>query len=181
VTTDPKMLTSTLSKNDTKMLVVGFSAMRKRLSVLASPKIRDRIAKSGLGSGLNIVRTGIRKEGPKGIRGAIGRKIKKGKSQGSWFAYAGINVGKMGGGNRKYTFGFGHLVALGTAERHRDKLGGKFKSIENPTDDQLSTGEMPSNDFVKRGYSNSIGRAMAALDRRVGQKVDQEVEKLKKK
>jgi len=45
----------------------------------------------------------------------------------------------------------------------------------------LSTGEMPSNDFVKRGYSNSIGRAMAALDRRVGQKVDQEVEKLKKK
>lgn len=163
------------------VVVDGFESMTNRLSVLGSPKIRDRIAKAGLGSALNIVRTGIKREAPKRtgyLRGGIGRKIKKGKAPGSWFARAGVRVGKVG--KVKNDVRTGHLVALGTGERTRDKLGGKFSYIKDPSEDQLSTGSMPANYFVKRGYSKTISRAMATLERRVDQKIASELAKLSK-
>jgi len=164
--------------SSTQIVLDGFKAMMKRLEVLGSPKVRDRIAKAGLGSALNIVRTGIRKEAPKRtghLRGGIGRKVKKGKGPGVWVAKAGVRVGQT-----KNDVRTGHLVALGTGQRHRGSLGGKFAYIQKPTEDQLSTGSMPENDFVKRGYAKTIGRAMATLERRVEKKLASELAKLQK-
>jgi len=39
----------------TEIFLEGFEAMQKRLEVLGSPKIRDRIAKAGLGSLVLII------------------------------------------------------------------------------------------------------------------------------
>jgi hypothetical protein len=161
-----------------RVVLEGLTGMEKRLEALASPKIRDRIVKAGLGSALNIVRTGIKREAPNRtgfLRGGIGRKVMKGRAPGAWIAKAGVRVGKV-----KNDVRTGHLVALGTGERHRESLGGKFSFIKNPTEDQLSTGSMPANSFVQRGYSKTIGRAMATLERRVEKKLASELAKLNK-
>lgn len=163
---------------DTRVVIEGFTAMQNRIAILADSKVGDRIAKTGLGSALNIVKTGIKREAPKGtghLRGGIGRKVMKGKAPGVWFAKAGVRVGKV-----KNDVRIGHIVALGTAQRLRKSLGGKFAFIKQPSEEQLSTGAMPANAFVQRGYSKTIGRAMATLERRVEQKLASELAKLKK-
>ena len=178
------MATPTTS-NKQGVFLTGFGPMMSRLQQLESPRIRDRIIKAGLGAGLNRLRTAIRKEAPKGVHGgirkAIGRQIKKGKQGGVWFAKAGVNVGLKKGGPVRAPHG--HLVALGTEERFRKHIGGKFKYLDaaaqnNP--EMLSTGIMPANDFVGRGYNRAIGKALETLERRVEKKLKAELKRLEK-
>ena len=173
------------TRNKQGVFLTGFAEMLELLQTIQSPKVRDRIIKGGFGSGLNILKTAIRKEAPKGkfggLKEAIGRQIKKGGGPGVWFAKVGVNVGK-----KIKRAPHAHLVILGTdEERFREKIGGKFKYL-NATAQQaenkhmLSTGQMPSNDFVKRGYEKRIGKAISALNRRVEKKLASELAKIAK-
>ena len=172
--------------NSHGVFFTGFEPMMKNLQQLESPKIRDRIIKEGLGSGLNRLRTAIRKEAPKGptgiLRGAIGRQVKKGKQGGVWFAKVGVNVGVKRASARRAPHG--HLVALGTKQRSRRHIGGRFSFLDAAAQKHplmLSTGKMPENDFVGRGYNKAIGKAMATLEKRIAKKLASEVKKLESK
>ena len=173
------------TSNKQGVFLTGFGPMMSRLEQLSSPRIRDRIIKAGLGAGLNRIRTAIRKEAPKGklgsIKAAIGRQIKKGKQGGVWFAKAGVNVGLKKGGPKRAPHG--HLVALGTEERFRKHIGGKFKYLDDAAQknqELLSTGSMPANDFVGRGYNKAIGKALETLERRVEKKLESELKRIER-
>jgi hypothetical protein len=174
------------TRNEQGVFLTGYEEVMSSLQTLESPKIRDRIIKAGLGSGLNRIRTAIRKEAPKGVHGgikaAIGRQVKRGKQPGVWFAKAGVNVGVKKGGAKRAPHG--HLVALGTEPRFREHIGGKFAYLDKAAQAgrpwMLSTGTMPENDFVGRGYEKSIGKAISSLRNRVAKKLAAEVKKLSK-
>ena len=132
-------------------------------------KVADRVAKSSLSAGLMVLARGMKKLAPIGetraLADSIGRRLEKGKRGREFTAKAGINVGKMAKKLREVVKApHSHLVALGTKKaRTRKKLGGKFAYITNPTPRQLSTGVMPSNDFVRIAYmvsKNAVERAM---------------------
>jgi hypothetical protein len=185
-----------MTKNKEGVFLTGYASMMDRLQQLQSPKVRDRIIKAGLGAGLNRIRTGIAKEAPKQdqskssegsdqdkptIKKAIGRQIKKGNQGGVWFAKAGVNVGLKTGGPKRAPHG--HLVALGTKERLRKHIGGRFAYLDaaaQKNQRMLSTGTMPANDFVGRGYLKTIGKAMSTLERRVEKKLNAEVKRIEK-
>jgi HK97 gp10 family phage protein len=150
-----------------RKILTGDKELEATLKQL-SDRHADRIAKSALGAGLGKIQAAIRKVAPVGptgnLKAGIGRRLEKGNRGGKFTAKTGINVGKRKAG--KTTKGpapHAHLVALGTKPRTRKVIGGKFGFITKPTDEQLSTGTMPSNPFVKQAYQSSRSAAFAAM------------------
>jgi hypothetical protein len=142
-------------------------------SIRKGAKESDSYRKAITGEGENQDKPTIKK--------AIGRQIKKGGQGGVWFAKAGVNVGLKAGGPKRAPHG--HLVALGTKDRFRKHIGGQFSYLDDAAqknNDMLSTGTMPANDFVGRGYQKTIGKAMESLERRVEKKLDSELKRIEK-
>lgn len=151
-------------------------ATLKRLS----DKSADRVARSALGAGLSVLAKAMKKLAPVGKTGnlkqSIGRRLEKGKRGGTIVAKAGVNVGK-GAQKKGRTAPHSHLVVLGTKLRVRERLGGKFAWITHPTPQQLSTGIMPSNPFIRNATQSSKGAVQAAMRKRAAKKLAQEIAK----
>ncbi len=153
--------------------LTGDKGLEATLAKLAG-KEADRIAKSALGAGLTVIAKAQRKAAPVGKTGAvkasIGKRLESGKRGNSFTAKAGINVGKQSKKPKLTGMNINaphsHLVALGTAQRSRKTIGGKFSYITKPTEQQLSTGIMPSNPFIKVAYEAANGNAAEAMRKR---------------
>lgn len=163
--------------------LTGDNEIEKALLNLAT-KAADRIGKSALGAGLVVVNKAIKKAAPKGktgqLKDSIGRRLERNKKTGLITAKTGVNVGKQKKGKEKKVAPHSHLVALGTRPRKRKSLGGKFAYIKHPSEQQLSTGEMPSNEFVKEAYAQSRTAATAAMRQRAAKKLITEAAKARK-
>jgi hypothetical protein len=170
-----------------RQILTGVADIEKLLSGL-SDKAGDKIARSALGAGLGLVAKKIKKAAPvgktKALRNSIGKRFEKQKRP-QWFqAKAGVNVGKQ----KKTAEGFkghlkaphAHLVALGTRYRERDKIGGRFSYIKNPTKTQLTTGEMPSNPFLKQAYMSAKAEASERMKIKAKERLAKELAKAKK-
>lgn len=151
-----------------RAFLTGDKQLEATLKRLAD-KEADKISRSALGAGLAKVQSAIRKAAPEGetgqLKAAIGKRLEKGKRGGRITAKTGINVGKNIVKKGKFA-PHAHLVALGTKARTRQAIGGKFGFISKPTEQQLSTGTMPSNPFVKQAAQSSRSTAIAAMRKR---------------
>ena len=166
-----------------RKILTGDVEIEKTLKQLAD-KAADRVARNALGAALTVVAKVMKKTAPVGTTGSlkasIGKRNEKGKRRGIYTAKAGINVGKRSKKTEKRLAPHSHLVALGTKPRFRKSLGGRFAGIANPSQQQLSTGVMPSNDFIKRAYESSREAAQSAMRRRAEKSLARELEKAKK-
>lgn len=170
-----------------RKVITGDKELEATLATLAD-KAADRVAKSALGAALTVAARAMKKAAPIGqtrtLRDSIGKRNERNKRNGIHTAKAGINVGKR---KKKPDAGkvinapHAHLVALGTQRRQRTKLGGLFAGIKNPTQEQLSTGVMPSNPFIKRAYEASRAVARTAAQRRAAKALAREAAKAAKR
>lgn len=167
-------------------ILTGHAELERTLAHLAD-KTADRIARSALGAGVVVLKRAIKKAAPVGptgsLKAAIGSRNEKTKHDGVHVAKAGTNVGKRSKRRKNRQSGVyetvkqktaphAHLVALGTKQRRRKRIGGEFASIRNPTSDQLSTGKMPSNDFVSRATTASTAAVGLAMQKAASKALD---------
>jgi len=172
--------------------IIGLPQLEKTLEGMAS-KAADKVSVSALGGGLAVLRTEIRKEAPQGESGGVKKEIgarfikAKGKLQ-KVSAKAGVGVGKRKrtddrkkGSKKTYKEAVGphgHLVALGTDDRFREKIGGRFAYITNATLEQLHTGRMDPNAFVERGKTKAQPKILPAMLKRAKKALTREAVKM---
>lgn len=159
-----------------RVYLTGDKELEATLSRLAD-KAADRVARSALGAGLTVLVKAMRKAAPVGptgnLRRSIGRRLESRKRSGRLIAKAGVNVGK-GAVRKGRTAPHSHLVAMGTQRRSRKRLGGQFAGIADPTPQQLSTGTMPANPFIRRATESSRSAVALAMRKRAEKKLAQE-------
>tara|TARA_R110000822_G_scaffold216828_1_gene351385 strand:- start:2843 stop:3358 length:516 start_codon:yes stop_codon:yes gene_type:complete len=169
-----------------RAILTGVDEIEKTLRKL-SDKTGDRVARSALGAGLGEVAKRIKKAAPvgktKSLQKSIGKRYEKTKRIKYFQAKAGVNVGKQKktaeGFEKKINAPHAHLVALGTKQRTRKRIGGKFSYIRKPSSKQLSTGTMPSNPFVRTAYNASKNAVMSRMIRKAEQRLNIELAKSK--
>ena len=169
-----------------RKILTGDKELEATLKKLAD-KSADRVARSVLGAGLTVIAKAMRNAAPVGktgsVKASIGKRNQRNKRKGLFEAKAGVNVGKK----KKQlstaiaTAPHGHLVALGTKPRFRKSIGGRFGYIKNPSQQQLSTGTMPSNPFIKQAYESARGNAAAAMKKRAEKALAREAIKAAKR
>lgn len=125
-----------------------------------------RIAMSCEQAGLRTLAKHERRAAPVGdtleTRRSIGKRITlKAPAAGRLEGKTGINVGKRTAKTGKRS-PHAHLQA-GTKRRTRKNIGGKFSFILRPTRAQLSTGEMPTNDFIAHAATAATSAVNAAM------------------
>jgi len=183
-----------------RKVITGDKELEATLKGMAD-KAADRVARAALGGALSTVTKEIRSKAPvgktKNLKTSIGSRFEKGSKRNAPVAKAGINVGKRTSARAKKLIeklGQGmvaphsHLVGLGTKQRIRKRIGGRFASqandnlSQNLTIDQakLTTGTMPSNPFVKQAYEAANSKMGAAMRKRASKALDREAAKAKK-
>ncbi len=92
------------------------------------------------------------------------RVVQRNKAAGLIVSKIGINVGKH---RKAEEVGVhephAHLVGMGSKPRFRKRIGGRFAYITRPTQDQLSTGTMPANDFIGQALATARPAMVAAM------------------
>ena len=170
-----------------RQYVTGIPELEATLSKLAD-KSADRVARSAIGGGLTIAAKRIRQAAPKGKTGALKKSIRSRfiKQSGSrpTTAKVGVNVGKQKktaeGLVKRIKAPHAHLVALGTKRRKRKKLGGKFAFIKQPSSQQLSTGTMPENPFLRKAFEAARPETMQRMRDRAAKALEREAAKARK-
>ena len=172
----------------TRIYLTGDKELEATLKNLAD-KEAYKIARSALGAGLSKMAAAIRRAAPVGptgnLKANIGKRLEKGKRGGKIMAKAGVNVGKTkktekaAGKSGRDRAPHAHLVALGTQRRARQAIGGRFAGIRNPTDQQLSTGTMPANPFVKQAVQSSKSSVTEAMQKRAAKALAKALQKIK--
>jgi len=157
------------------LVLTGVPELDKKLSVLQQTA-GNRVARSSLGAGLRVGKKAIQSKAPGTVKKTIGVRMGKARN-GKFEAKVGINVGKDG--KKKFKAPHAHLVALGTQVRTRKVIGGKFSYLTNPTADQLSTGRMPANPFVKESFASARGEMSAAMKAAFDRSLAREIAKAK--
>lgn len=161
--------------------ITGDKQLDAKLAVLQG-KAKSRLTKYALKAGVSKLAAAIRKAAPVGQTGnlkkSVGSRVEE-TSRGVFVAKAGLNVGKRTVKRRGRLAPHSHLVALGTAERHRSTIGGRFAVVKNPTRQQLSTGAMPANAFVRSSSAGAQTAAVEAMRKNVARNLLKELAKLK--
>lgn len=174
-----------------RKIITGDKALERTLRHL-SDKSGDKVAKAALGGSLSVMKRTIKKAAPVGPTGnlkeSIGSRFEKATKRNNVTAKAGINVGKR---KRQEAVGrrfngrsnapHAHLVGLGTKPRFRKRLGGKFASNKNPSKEQLSTGVMPSNRFVRNAARQGRAAMLRASQKRAAKALEREAVKAAKR
>jgi hypothetical protein len=160
-----------------RQFITGDRELEKTLKTLAD-KAADQIARSAIGAGLTVMKGAIKKAAPVGNTGmlkkSIGSRFERAKKGRPVVAKAGINIGKRKK-NRPHKVAIGphaHLIALGTDDRIRNRIGGKFAYLKNPTPRQRFTGRVTPNGFVKAATLSSTARVAAVMKKRAQKKLD---------
>lgn len=176
-----------------RKIITGDKELEASLRHLAD-KSADKVSKAALGGSLGVLARTIKKAAPVGptgnLKGSISSRFEKGqrKNRFTVTAKAGVNVGKRKKQeatgeymSKRAVAPHAHLVALGTKARFRKTLGGKFASIKNPTKDQLSTGVMPSNRFVRNAAGQGRAAMLRASQKRASKALEREAVKVAKR
>jgi len=139
----------------------------------------NRVAKSTIRAGLNVMQSEIKKAAKGRIKDEIGKKFKNIGRTSRLEAKTGVGVGK-----RKQTDPkkepIGHFYAVGTKHRTRKRIGGRFGYLKNPTKRQLSTGQMPARPFVKQAVSSAAPTAAAKMKAAATKALDREAQRADK-
>ncbi len=148
----------------------GLTQFERNLIKLAT-SIPDRVMIASAKAAVRVVAKGIKaaaaphkKTG--GLFRSIGGRAAKRIDGTISTAKAGVGLGKLTKRQKEKGVSkgrHGHLVGLGTKPRQRVKIGGRYAVIKRPTPSQLSTGTMPADDFVKRGYVSSYSEMQSAM------------------
>lgn len=168
--------------------LTGVKEIDAVIRTLAS-KEGDKVAKAALSGGTSELAKGIKKEAPKGPTQNLKKSIKGrfDKSKGGKYitAKAGPNVAKQkqtaDGMNRRGRAPHSHLVALGTKPRTRKRIGGKFAYLKHPTRQQLSTGVMPANPFVRLGAAKAQPKILPRMTKNAGKAMERIAKAARKK
>ena len=177
-----------------RKVLTGDKELEKTLKELGD-KAADRVAKSVLNAGLTPVVKEAKKRAPGSIKNAIGKRNTRDR-KGQHEAKAGIGVGKRKSikkskgslarqkaiaSNTSMNAPHAHLVALGTVARKRQRIGGKFSYLNNPSDRQLSTGTMPANPFFRKAYEATKGTAAERMKKQAEKALEREAIKAAKR
>lgn len=161
--------------------ITGDKELDANLATLQT-KVGARLTKYALKAGVSKLSAAIRKAAPVGpsgnLKASVGSRVEKTRD-GIVTAKAGLNVGKRTVKRRGRTAPHSHLVALGTKARFRNAVGGKFAYLKHPNRQQLSTGIMPANSFVKTAADSAQPSAFAAMRKNVERNLAKELAKLK--
>lgn len=165
----------------TTLTFTGDKAIDAKLATLQT-KVGARLARYALKAGVSKLASAIRKAAPVGPTGnlkkSVGSRIEE-KGRGVFVAKTGLNVGKRSVKRRGRMAPHSHLVAIGTQQRYRQSLGGRFAFVKHPTSQQLSTGVMPANPFVKVAAAGAQSSAVAAMRKNVERNLAKELANLK--
>lgn len=142
-------------------------------------KAGNRIARATLGAGMRTLRKSIRSFAPEWMKEFIGMRGDKSNSSGTYQAKVGVNVGKRKKAKKVTWNGWVPVAVLGTQQRSRKSLGGKFASIANPTAQQLSTGSIAPHPIVKQGVAAATGAMQTQMKLAFERAVAREVAKAK--
>lgn len=152
-----------------RKVLSGVAEVEKAIKHL-SDKGADAVAKAAIRGQLSVARKEIRKDAPVGptgnLKASINSRFDDGFKKGTILqAKVGLNVGKRKG-TRTIRGPHAHLVALGTKTRYRQTIGGKFAYIKHPTREQLTTGHMTANPFVRDAVGRSQSQMLAMARKR---------------
>jgi HK97 gp10 family phage protein len=170
-----------------RKIITGDVELEKKLKGLAD-KSADRVARAALGGAMTAVTKVMRKMAPVGATGnlkrSIGSRFEKGNKKNKPQAKVGINVGRRTKKQRSQAEAgrivgapHGHIVALGTKRRTRKAIGGKFAFLNPVIPEQLTTGVMPSDPFVRQAYEAARAAVTAAMTKRATKALAREVAK----
>lgn len=174
-----------------RKIITGDAELEKKLKGL-SDKAADKIARSALSGAMWYTAKVMRRAAPVGATGdlqkSIGSRFEKGNKKNKPVAKVGINVGKQTKKRQQKTQAeigriirapHGHLVALGTKRRTRKTIGGRFAFLNPAKPEQLTTGVMPAEPFVKQAYEAARAGVTAAMTKRATKALAREVAKQK--
>lgn len=152
-----------------KIDLQGVSALEKELDRIRK-RLGPRIGARAITAAMRSLVSGIKKAIPsiqtkghsaKRLKSAVGSRRAKG-TRNLQLGKVGFRVGR--GGKKAKAAPHAHLFVLGTQERTRRRIGGRFRRYDRPG--HRSTGAARSNpNIVARGVSGSIGRARQAMRR----------------
>lgn len=171
--------------------VTGDKEIERKLKQL-SEKGADRVARNILNAQLRSLVKAMKAAAPVGPTGnlkqGLGSRLEKERRTHLQQAKAGIEVGKRSRkkaikrlravGRTQYA-PHGHLVGLGTEQRARKRIGGRFRVIQNPTPEQLSTGTMPANDFIRRATRSVMSTMKTAASKAFQRGFARELQKMR--
>ena len=162
------------TKRGVSLTLTGVPELDAKLKKLET-KAGNRIARNSLGAGARAVQKSIKNLASPKIKKSVGMRNEKGRKSARLETKVGINVGKRGG--RTEFKRWAPLSVLGSVNRKRQKLGGKFAYVKNPTEEQLSTGQIKASQIVKRGYAAAQGSMNAAMKKAFDRSLAREVAK----
>ncbi len=126
-----------------------------------------RIATSMETAGLRTLVKTERGAAPRGktkqTAASIGKRITLKARGGIVEGKAGVNVAKSKAQKTAKGDPHNHLVTGGSKPRYRKVIGGRFRSLRNPTRSQLSTGTMPGNDFINQAANAAVPAIINAM------------------
>lgn len=163
-----------MSRTSARLIMTGDKQVERMLRGMQT-KDADRISKKCVRAQLNEGVKEVRKGAPRGktkeLSKSIGSRLEASRKKNTVTAKFGINVGKrskksVATRGKTHRAPHGHLVALGTKDRKRKRIGGKFAHITNPTNEQLRTGRMTPNKFVSEGTARARPKMAAAAQRK---------------
>lgn len=167
-----------MAKRGVSLTLTGIPELDAKLKDMEK-KAGFRIARNTLGAGARVVQKAIKSIAPASIKKSVGSRNERGRKSTRLETKVGINVGKRSG--RTEFKRWAPIIVLGSSQRKRKRLGGKFVFIRKPTDDQLSTGQIKSTDIVKRGYSAARGGMKSVMLTAFKKSLAREVAKAKMK
>lgn len=98
-----------------RVYLTGDAEIERALRYLQD-KAADRVAKSAIGAGLNVLRRAIHKAAPRGATletsRSIGRRLERSKRTGAVTAKVGVGVGKLKKGQARTKAAHAHIVAI---------------------------------------------------------------------
>jgi HK97 gp10 family phage protein len=159
----------------TDVVMRGFPELIRKLNGLAQ-KGAQRAATGAIKKGMTVIARGMRSAAPTpGLRKSIGKRFKRKRKDGTVQAKVGIDVGKK----RDQQVPEAHFVALGTKQRIRKRIGGKFAYLEARPGGPRSrrTGRMTANDFVGAGFAASASAATTRIITSLEAEIEREAHK----
>lgn len=134
---------------------------------------KRRIAKNTISAGARAVRKEMKKLAPDSLKQSIGMDVDPDK----FTAKIGPNVGKR---SRIKWVQWATTIVIGTAQRFRKVIDGLYGGfIKNPTQQQLSTGQIKAKGFVAQARANATGSMNASMKASFDRSVAREVAKAK--
>lgn len=161
-----------MSGSPANIKIEGYSELRARLKQF-DDKVGRKIARTTLGVGLRVAQRAMQSVVPKDVKPSIGTRNGR-TSKARYEAKVGVNVGRRFGSTKFKRWA--PAIVLGSRFRTRKRLGGRFAYIKNPTQAQLSTGQIAPHPIMG-AFAAASGKINSAMNKAFDKAVAKEVAK----